>query len=173
MSLLQIVPFEIERHEVLIEPLTELLHRCYRPLAEKGMRYLATHQPPETTRERLQSGDSFLGFWEDRLVATVTLKKEAPKSLCEWYRRPEIFHFGQFAVDPELQGRGLGSSMMNMLESRALQMGASELALDTSEHADNLIAMYTKRGYRHVGYAQWEVTNYRSVILSKKLNADA
>lgn len=173
MNSLQIVPFEMERHEALIEPLTELLHRCYRPLAEKGMRYLATHQSSEVTRDRLLSGESFLGFWQDRLVATVTLKRNTSQSICEWYRKPEVFHFGQFAVDPEFQGQGLGSSMMNMLEARARDLGAVELALDTSEHADNLIGMYAKRGYRLVDHVQWKVTNYRSVILSKDLKSNA
>jgi hypothetical protein len=48
-------------------------------------------------------------------------------------------------------------------------LGFSEIALDTSERAHHLIQMYEKRGYRFVEYFQWEVTNYRSVVLSKKL----
>lgn len=171
MSQLQIVPFELERHEVLIQPLTELLHLCYKPLAERGMRYLATHQSAKITRERLLSGDSFLGFAGDRLVSTVTLKFTMPDSLCAWYRKPEVFHFSQFAVHPEFQGQGIGSSIMDMLELRARELGAKELALDTSEHADNLISMYSKRGYRHVDMVQWSQTNYLSVILSKDLHA--
>lgn len=169
MSGLEIVSFELADHDFLVEPLTELLHLCYKPLAERGMRYLATHQSPDVTRERLLSGDSFLGFSGDRLVSTVTLKFTRPDSLCAWYRRPEVYHFSQFAVHPEFQGHGIGSSIMDMLETRARELGAKELALDTSEHADNLIAMYNKRGYRHVDYVQWTQTNYRSVILSKNL----
>lgn len=38
--------FANETHMSLVEPLTYILHQAYAPLAEKGMRYLATHQPP-------------------------------------------------------------------------------------------------------------------------------
>ena len=30
--------------------------------------------------------------------------------------------------------------------------------------------MYTKRGYRFIEYSQWDIVNYRSVILSKRLS---
>ncbi len=48
-------------------------------------------------------------------------------------------------------------------------MGASQVALVTSEQATDLIAWYGLRGYRHVQEVDWKVTNYRSVVLSKPL----
>jgi hypothetical protein len=45
----------------------------------------------------------------------------------------------------------------------------AELALDTSEHAEALIAMNTRRGYRFIEYAQWDSVNHRRV-LSKRLD---
>ncbi len=71
----RIIKFEEAEHRNLVEPLTEMLHAAYRPLAEKGMRYLATHQPPTTTLERLKKGDSFLGFIEGELISTITVVK--------------------------------------------------------------------------------------------------
>lgn len=161
--------FNLDSHVALVEPLTDLLHEAYAPLAAKGMRYLATHQPPEKTLERLQRGEAYLAFRLNELVGTVTLFREDPTSRCEYYRIPGVFSFGQFAIRPRLQGQGFGSLMMNMLEARAKELGARELALDTSEHATDLIRLYEKRGYRHVAYTQWDVTNYRSVIMSKAL----
>jgi len=35
--------------------------------------------------------------------------------------------------------------------------------------ADHLIKMYESRGYRFIEYHQWGITNYRSVVMSKKL----
>lgn len=167
----QLVPFEKDRHHALIEPLTSLLHAAYRPLAEKGLRYLATHQPPKTTLERLEKGDSFLGFVRDELVSTITVVKEDPGSKTIWYRRPDVFFFTQFAVHPNFQGTGLGRRLMDFVEEYGARQGAEEMALDTSEHAEHLISIYKKRGYRLVEYVQWDVTNYRSVILSKSLKA--
>jgi len=163
------VRFNSAEHGRLVEPLTTLLHEAYAPLAAKGMKYLATHQPPAKTLERLGEGESYLAFSGDELIGTVTLYREKVASSCEYYRKPGVFSFGQFAIRPDMQGRGFGSKMMELVETRAKELGAAELALDTSEHAEQLIAMYAKRGYQQVSYAQWDVTNYRSVIMSKKL----
>jgi GNAT superfamily N-acetyltransferase len=162
--------FNPERHSALIEPLTALLHEAYAPLAARGMKYLATHQAPSKTFERLQRGESTLGFLDGSLVSTVTLYREDPVSACRYYRTAGVFSFGQFAVKQSHQGRGIGSAIMDMVESRAKELGARELALDTSEHASELIRMYTKRGYTLVGHTQWELVNYRSVIMSKSLS---
>ena len=51
----------------------------------------------------------------------------------------------------------------------AISNGAAELALDTSEGADHLIAWYERIGFRIVEYAQWKGKRYRSVIMSKTL----
>jgi len=50
-----------------------------------------------------------------------------------------------------------------------ISSGATELALDTSEGADHLIAWYERKGFRFVEYAQWKGKSYRSVIMSKML----
>ena len=165
----KIIKFDESLHRELIEPLTELLHTAYRPLAEKGMRYLATHQPPETTLKRLLTGDSFLGFIDDELVSTITVVKNDPNEPCAWYQKPEVYFFTQFAVKPKYQGLGIGKKLMDFVEEYAKADGAMEMALDTSEHADHLISIYKNRGYRFVDYAKWNMTNYRSVILSKTL----
>jgi GNAT superfamily N-acetyltransferase len=156
-------------HASLVGPVTDLLHAAYAPLAAQGMRYLATHQPPSKTLERLNEGESYLSFLNGEVIGTVTLYPEKPESSCDYYRRPGVYSFGQFAIRPSLQKQGLGSRMMDFLESRARALGATELALDTSEHADHLIRTYEKRGYKIVAYTQWDVTNYRSVIMRKVL----
>ena len=76
---------------------------------------------------------------------------------------------GQFAVEPGQQRNGLGGTLIQFAENRARELGAKELALDTAVPATHLIQYYERRGYRHVGFAQWKTTNYQSVILSKTL----
>lgn len=149
-----------------------MLHEAYAPLAVKGMRYLATHQPPSKTLERLCEGESYLAFAADEIAGTVTMYREKTLSSCEYYRRAGVFSFGQFAVGRKFQGRGYGALMMDLVERRARELGARELALDTSEHAADLIATYERRGYQIVSHTQWEVTNYRSVIMSRLLQSD-
>jgi hypothetical protein len=60
-------------------------------------------------------------------------------------------------------------ALLDEAERLAREDGATELACDTSEHASELRATYSRRGYREVGFVRWDVTNYRSVILSKTL----
>ena len=87
----------------------------------------------------------------------------------DYYRRPGVANFGRLAVLPESQGRGYASRLLDFAEARARELGYEELALDTSENADRLIAIYSARGYRLVDHHQWPEKNYRSVILAKRL----
>lgn len=169
---LSFMRFDTALHADLVAPLTKLLHESYAPLAAQGMRYLATHQPASKTRERLLEGESYLAFLNEDVVGTITLYREKMQSSCDYYRQTGVFSFGQFAIRHDLKGQRFGSAMMDFVEGHAREMGARELALDTSEHAHELISMYEKRGYKHVAFTKWEVTNYRSVILSKPLLKD-
>jgi GNAT superfamily N-acetyltransferase len=153
-----------------IPAITGLLHEAYAPLAAMNLRFTATHQDDEVTRSRLARGLAWVAELDGEIVATVTLYPTVPGSACcPWYGEPGVFNFGQFAVRPDLQGLGLGSRLIELLENEAASRGASELALDTAEGAHHLIRWYEKRGFRFIEFADWSSTNYRSVILSKEL----
>jgi len=153
--------------------LTQLLHRAYAPLATRGMRYLASHQDEAMTRSRVNEGECYVAVDRsgDIIIATVTLVPPGVPDTegCAYYQKPGVARFGQFAVEPSHQGRGIGSLMMDHIEARAAELGATFLALDTSEHAHDLIAMYIKRGYIVVQRVQWGVTNYQSIVMAKQL----
>lgn len=153
-----------------VNEITNLLHRSYKQLADMGFRYVATHQDDSETEKRLKGGISYVALSEGKIISTVTLYKNSKNHKAEWYRHKNIAHFGQYAVLPGYQNKGLGNFMMTVIENKAKVLGAIELALDTSEGADHLIQYYEKRGYRFIDYINWEVTNYRSVIMSKNLN---
>lgn len=152
-----------------LEDLTRLLHRAYRPLLDAGLRYLATHQDAEVTAQRAAEGECWVAETEGRVVGTVTLIPPGTARGPGYYERPGVAVFHQFAVDPDRQGHGIGSRMMDHVEQRAAALGASEIALDTAEGASRLIAMYARRGYREVERTNWDVTNYESVIMAKRL----
>jgi GNAT superfamily N-acetyltransferase len=151
------------------DDMTELLHRAYGELARMGFRFMATHQGPDITRERCLSGDCFVATADGSLIGTVTFYPVERTMGCSWYDRPEVSSFGQFAVEPSLQRAGIGSQLMDAVESRAVESGAGEIALDTAEGATHLIELYKRRGYREVGIADWDETNYQSMILSKAI----
>jgi GNAT superfamily N-acetyltransferase len=152
-----------------LEELTELLHRSYAPLLAAGMRYFASHQDVEATRKRCEAGECWVLSARGRLIGTVTFRDAGRASGTPHYDRPDVACAGQLCVDPAWQGLGLGGVLMDLVERRARETGAAELAFDTSERATRLIATYARRGYAEVDRCQWDVTNYRSVVLSKRL----
>ena len=157
------VATDVER----VAEITALLHRAYRPLADAGMRFYASHQDDAATLSRLREGMAFLALVDERIVGTITFFPMGAKGGAPWYERAGVAMFGQWAVDPPHQGTGIGDRLLKHVEALAKDSGASELACDTSERAASLLALYQRRGFRRVGTVQWDVTNYRSVILSK------
>lgn len=150
-----------------VSELTGLLHRSYATLAGMGLRYMATHQSDAVTRDRAASGECWVALNGGRIVGTILFKEASRTSGSPWLDRPEVASLGQFAVMPEWQGTGLGKRLMNLAEQRAAETGSEEIALDTAEPAEHLVALYRRWGYRFIEHAQWSHTNYRSVIMSK------
>jgi len=170
------VNFRILNSSDSIIEINALLKAAYKPLADAGMRYAASHEDVDATRRNVEDGECHLGLFEQNIVTCAVLRipNQVEKSGWKtkgpnWYKSPGTTTFGRFAVSPALQGKGLGIKMMDVIESRARELGFSELALDTSEHANQLIKMYERRGYRFIEFHQWKITNYRSVVMSKTL----
>jgi GNAT superfamily N-acetyltransferase len=153
-----------------IDALTDLLHRAYAPLAAAGFRFVATHQTPDVTRKRCDAGECILAETRGDVVGTITYyKTPMDESRCPLYARDDVARFGQFAVEPALQGSGVGSMLLLVVEAFAVFDGFARLALDTAEGATQLIDYYERRGYLRAGHVQWSSTNYRSLLLAKPL----
>lgn len=152
-----------------IPALTSMLHRAYGRLARMGLRYTATHQSDEVTRERVSEGTCLVAVMDGEVVGTIVVKTPEQTNGCTWYDRPEVASVGQFGVEPDIQTKGLGLMLLDEAERRVRAAGAAEIALDTAEPATHLVDWYTRLGYRFVQYQSWEQTNYRSVIMSKPL----
>ena len=162
----EIRPFDRRRES--FEELTALLHRAYRPLGEMGLHYTAGDQTPEVTRGRVErAAVCWVAYKGGRLAGTMSYYDRLNRP--RWYARPEVGHFGQFCVDPREQNAGIGSLLLGAAERAALAAGKTELACDTSERAAHLLHLYARLGYRVVGRYKWSVTNYESVVLSKRI----
>jgi predicted N-acetyltransferase YhbS len=149
--------------------LTALLHRAYARLGNMGLRYMAVDQTDEVTHQRMSAGECYIALLDKTPIGTVLFKPMERTRGSPWLDRPEVASLGQLAVDPSIQHTGLGNRLMTLVETRAVETGAREIALDTAEPAAHLRQWYTSRGYRFIEYAQWKHTNYRSVIMSKSL----
>jgi GNAT superfamily N-acetyltransferase len=145
-----------------------LLHKAYAQLAEKGMKYVASHQDDNTTLRRLTQGKSFLALVDQKIVGTISVYGPQPDSKAPYYRENGVYHFGQFTVDPHYQGKGIGKLLFLAVETYCKNQNAKILALDTSEKASDLISMYERWGFRIIGKVKWDITNYTSVLMSKQ-----
>ncbi|MEA2551938.1 MAG: hypothetical protein QOJ65_114 [Fimbriimonadaceae bacterium] len=153
------------RDDDSVAELTALLHRAYAALATLGLRFVATYQDEATTLERIQEGECFVAELDGRVVGSIVFRDSAHTGGCDWYDRADVASFGQYGVEPSLQGCGIGSALLDFVENRAREAGAEELALDTAEPATHLIELYAKKGYRIVDHVKWDVVNYGIVIL--------
>ena len=151
-----------------LEELTNLLNVAYKKLADKGFKYVASYQDVQTTKRRLEKGQCLVAELDSKIVGTITYYPPGVSSGHEWYTQ-SVAGYGQFAVYPSLQNLGLGGYLIDFVEKLAVKDQAEELTINTAEKADELVGFYSKRGYRFVGYVQWEETNYRSVLLSKRI----
>jgi GNAT superfamily N-acetyltransferase len=152
-----------------LEALTLLLHRAYRGQVEMGLRPLAGRQDVETTRRRCSSGECFVAVMDEQLVGTILFHEVEDAKGPPWFSRGDVDSFSQFGVDPGIQGKGIGQKLLDTVERRAAECGAEHLGLSMAEPDEKLRAFYERRGYGFVEYWQWPYTNYRSVILSKRL----
>ncbi len=151
-----------------ISELTSLLHRAYKQLADMGLYFVATYISEEDMQGFVNRGKCFVAESDGKIIGTILLYPKG-KNMPELYKRDDVLVFGKFAVEPEYQCKGVGAMLMDYIEKYVKTKGIKELALDTAEGAHHLIDYYSKRGYKRVGYYQWSVTNYRSVIMSKTL----
>jgi GNAT superfamily N-acetyltransferase len=155
-----------------IPELTGLLHRAYARQMEMGLRPLAGRQDDATTRKRVSSGECYVAVLEGTapsLVGTILFHEVEDAQGPPWFQNAHVDSFSQFAVDPDIQGRGIGQMLLEKVESRALECGATEMGLSMAEPDTALLNYYLKRGYRFIEHWQWPYTNYRSAILSKGL----
>ena len=152
-----------------IETMTALLHRGYAGLASMGFNYTAVDQDDGTTRRRASNGTCLVAVLDGRIVGTVTLADPGRIDGTPCFEKPGVAVAGQFAVEPGLQGRGVGAALMDAAERLAVERGYAAVAGDTSEGATHLIAFYERRGYRVVERVRWEGKTYTSVVLEKRL----
>ncbi|HYF14799.1 MAG TPA: GNAT family N-acetyltransferase [Phycisphaerales bacterium] len=169
-----------------IAELTQLLHRAYAKQVAMGLKPLAGRQDDATTRNRVFSGECYVAVHHiplpdlddpagvrvetrQKLVGSILYHEVEEAEGPRWFHRPDVGWFSQFAVDPDYQGQGIGQMLLSIVERRAREDGAGELALSMAEPDTDLMNFYLRRGYRFVEHWQWPYTNYRSVILTKTL----
>jgi GNAT superfamily N-acetyltransferase len=151
-----------------LHELTRLVNLAYRPLAEAGLHFVASHQGEEVTAARVARGECWVAVVGEQIVGTITMIPPGRGRGCPFYERDNVATLQQLAVDPEYQGNGIGGQLLHQAETAARAAGAITVAFDTAGSAFELIATYRRHGYAETGTVDWRPrVNYRSVILAK------
>lgn len=135
--------------------MTDLIHAAYAPHLANDLQFVGTNQTVDDTAQRFASGHGLVATVGQAIVGTILARAPQPHSKAPLYRDVHTWSFGQFAVAPELKGRGLGRDLHDAVLGLACHSGANVMALDTATPALRLIALYESWGYRIVGTADW------------------
>jgi GNAT superfamily N-acetyltransferase len=170
-GLVQVDVLEFDPERDSLDHITSLLNRAYGRLAAMGLNYVAATQDSKKTADRIRWAKTcWLAYQSKNLVATICYYTRTVFAVePPWHQREDVSHFGQFAVEPALQGAGIGSALLAAVEQQARRDGKKELSCDTATEATHLVAFYEKRGFRIVGRHWWPHADYESFILSKAL----
>jgi GNAT superfamily N-acetyltransferase len=114
-------------------------------------------------------GDTGVSFKKDRRFLTVAEMSEKLKSctgtvvcrignssviagaICYDIVANEKLHFGPYAVDPTVQGRGIGRTLLEHIYTLARQANCKCIEIEVVNHRSELLGMYGKMGYVEVG----------------------
>jgi ribosomal protein S18 acetylase RimI-like enzyme len=156
-----------------LESITRLIRAAYAKHAGNNLRYWATHQSVADTARRFGQGCGLVAEMGGTIVGTVTVRPPNPESSVTVFRDPATWTVSQFAVSPDLQGRGIGRRLLRAAAEHAQARGGRVLTLDTAAPALELIEMYQRWGYRVVGECDWRPkTNYLSVVMTCPIAAE-
>jgi len=84
---------------------------------------------------------------DDRILGTATLELDGRTEPEDDPLRPDEAHIRMLGVVPDARGRGIGRSMMEACEERALASGRTLMTLNTTQLMGSAQRMYEAVGY--------------------------
>lgn len=150
MGDLRIATLTEEELERLMPDLVHLYERAYATLPEYGY-----HLPQriEGYIRWLFRGDPkgfFVAFFDGRVAGFIGVH-------ARWWEDGELFgEIHEFVVDPELQGKGIGTALFAHALAYLEGSGRRKIGLWVGEKNEHAITFYLRRGFHRVGqYGKW------------------
>jgi len=131
----------------------QLLVDAYRTWTDGGLRPKAAFYTARDVEVDLRTKEVWVLEGAAGMVGTATLRLVGSGG-------NRYFYLTHLATAPILQGRGVGSLMISMIESEAQRRGVFQLRLDTAVTKKGLVAFYTARGFLRFGERfRWNVAS--------------
>lgn len=136
-------------------------------LAEKKLDHWVEYYTREVIEKKIKEQEVLLVVKDGKMVGTLTLD-ERP---VEYYTEENLACFAEpkekaiyvsaVAVDPDFQGRGVATQLMNLADEIVRQRGIKYLRFDCRAEYTDLVSFYEKRGYTKRGsFSEGERQNY-------------
>ena len=151
------------------DEVSRLFHTSHALIADHSLRRFWLDELMGKGSPENPQGELFLAESETRLIGGIVFFDPKNTTGCTYYDRPDVASIGPFAVMPEFQGHGLGGAMLSVIESRAQESGAKELALDIAPEATQDLQKFLRQGYRFAENVRYPGSDRRCVVLSKPL----
>ncbi|HVT97473.1 MAG TPA: GNAT family N-acetyltransferase [Acidobacteriaceae bacterium] len=109
----------------------------------------------------MKRGSVFLGRFRGRIVASLTLSTRKPWAIDAQYfhRSVRPLYLTSMAVDPRMQGKGVGRRCLEQAQRIAREWPADAIRLDAWNAEAGAGEFYRKCGYREVGRALYRKTS--------------
>ena len=136
-------------------------------LADKGLDHWSSYYTRKLVAKKIQNQEVYLLSAGDRPVATISLSSDAvdyytPDNLNSFADpKATAVYVSSLAVDPNYQGRGIASRLMEFADQAARDRGLKYVRFDCRAEYTDLVDFYKKRGYQEVGsFTEGEGQNY-------------
>jgi GNAT superfamily N-acetyltransferase len=160
-----------------ISALTSLLNRSYRGNSSRAG---WTTEADLLSGKRIDEAGLIQLLNDPDSLILIAHSEESILATLHAHREADSVHFGLFAVEPTLQGSGIGKALLAYAESEAHKLwGINTSVMEVITHRSELIEYYERRGYIKTGEMipfpesdLWykHVNFLELAVLSKRLN---
>lgn len=158
----------IFRHAMIndISVLISLLNRSYRG---ESSRAGWTTEADLLSGKRIDEAGMLQLFNDPDSLILIAQSHETILATIHAHRENDTVHFRLFAVEPTLQGNGIGKALLSYAESQAhSHWGINTAIMEVISHREELIEYYERRGYMRTGE---KIPFPESDLWSKKVNS--
>lgn len=152
----------IKAEEKDLEELYGLYRRTAEAMKEEGLNQWnwGVYPTEEMIRGDVERGEMYVALEGGRIEAAIALTETVDPEYTEvsWTggMRPGIFH--RLAVNPALQGTGIGGDMLDDAIQLLRRAGCDCVRCDTNTKNRRALRLYEKMGFRKCGTVHWDDT---------------
>ena len=145
-------------------------------MEERGIRHWhwGTYPAENMVRKDVEKGRLYFMRAEEVLAAAVTVDfgQEEEYAQIPWTCGIRPGSFRRLAVNPSMQGSGLGGAVVDDVQQMLRRGGCDCVRVDTSEFNRNAMRLYEKLGFRRCGRLRWPDAAGDNIAFDKPLKRE-